>query len=83
MQSEHKTIVGVILVVILLLISMPFEKRYNKVLNHLAQEPATRLFAGLVVLYMAYHDIMLGALAFMILFLWMSDIHLLSSLKMI
>ncbi len=81
MQTEHKTILAIVLIVVLFVISVPFEKRYNKMMNHMAQEPATRLFAGLVVLWLAGQDIVLGALAFIILFLWMSDIHLLSSLK--
>ena len=81
MLGEYKTILAGILMVILFLISIPFEKKYNPFISSLAQEPATRLFAGLIVLYLAYEDIVLGAIAFIILFLWMSDIHLLSSLK--
>jgi hypothetical protein len=81
MQTEHKTIVGVILLVIVFVISIPFEKRYDAALSRMANDPAARLLAGMVVLYLAHHDVVLGALGFVILFLWMSDIQLLSSLK--
>jgi hypothetical protein len=79
MQVEHKTILGVVLMVALFLISIPFEKKYSRALGLMAQEPATRLLAGILLLYLSYHDVMLGAIGFVILFLWMSDIHLLSS----
>jgi hypothetical protein len=62
---------------------LPFEKQYGRTLNRFAQDPPTRLFAGILLLWLAYEDILLGALGFMILFLWLSDIQLLSSLKMI
>ena len=80
MQVEHKTVLGVILASILIIISIPFEKKYSRALGLMAQEPSARLLAGIVLLYLSYHDIVLGALAFIILFLWMSDMHLLSSL---
>jgi hypothetical protein len=80
MQVEHKTIVGIVLMTALFIVSIPFEKKYSRALGLMAQEPATRLLAGIVLLYLSYHDIVLGAIAFVMLFLWMSDIHLLSSL---
>lgn len=82
MRSEYKTAVGVILLVTLLVISLPFEKKYNDLMCVAAQDQSTRLLAGLVLLYLSYHDIVLGALMFITLFLWMSDIQLLSSLRM-
>ena len=81
MLKEYKTVFAGILMVILFLISIPFEKKYNSYISYWAQEPVARLFAGILLLYLAYEDIVLGAIAFIILFLWMSDIHLLSSLK--
>ncbi len=77
---EHKTALAVILMAALFIISIPFEKKYSRTLGLMAHEPATRLLAGIVLLYLSYHDIVLGAIAFVILFLWMSDIQLLSSL---
>ncbi len=79
MQVEHKTVLGIVLMAALFILSIPFEKKYSRVLGLMAQEPVTRLFAGIVLLYLSYHDVLLGAIAFVILFLWMSDIHLLSS----
>ncbi len=82
MQTEHKTILGVILLVILFVISIPFEKRYRGPFTKLAKDPATRLFLGVMLLYLASQDILLGVLGFVIVFLWLSDIQLLSSLEM-
>jgi uncharacterized membrane protein YbhN (UPF0104 family) len=79
MKIETKTVIAVILLVILFVISIPFEKEYANMISSLAQNPAARLFAGLVVTYLSYHDILLGALAFVTVFLWMTDIQLLST----
>lgn len=82
MLPESKTILGVILLVIIFVISIPFEKRYTGTLSRMAGDPATRLLAGVALLWLAYNDIMLGALGFVVVFLWISDIQLLSSLKL-
>ncbi len=80
---DYKTILGVALIVILILLSIPFEKKYAGVLSKYAQDPTARLFAGLLLLYLAYEDIVLGAIAFIVIFLWISDIQLLSTLKLL
>ncbi len=77
-EPTYRSILGGILVIIIISISLPFEKRYSRTMAHFASEPATRLVAGLAVLWLAHHDIVLGALGFIALFLWVSDIHLLS-----
>ena len=82
MQSQYKTLVGVILLTILFVISIPFEKRYTGPLSRMSQDPPTRLFAGLILLALAYYDILLGALGFVVMFLWVSDIQLLASLQL-
>lgn len=51
-------------------------------LSQMASDPATRLLAGIALLWLAYHDIVLGALGFVVVFLWLSDIQLLSTLKL-
>ncbi len=79
MNTETKTVVGVILLVTLFVISIPFEKEYSSTLSSLAQNPSARLFAGVLILFLSYHDILLGALAFVTAFLWLSDIQLLST----
>ncbi len=81
MQNEYKTIIGMILIVILFVISIPFEKRYTGTLSTIAKDPAARLFMGIAIMYLAYQDILLGALGFVIVFLWLSDIQLLSSFQ--
>lgn len=82
MQQEFKTILGVILLVVIFVISIPFEKQYADTLSQMASDQSARLFAGVALLWLAYNDIMLGALGFVVVFLWLSDIQLLSTLKL-
>ena len=79
---DMKDVIGILLIAIILLALIPFEKRYSKTLNELAQNPAARFITSLVVLYLTSYNLVLGGLGFIVLFLWVSDIHLLSSLKL-
>jgi hypothetical protein len=79
---DAKDAVGILLIVIILIALMPFEKRYNKTLNMLAQNPAARFIVSIAVLILTSYNLVLGGLGFIVLFLWVSDIHLLSSLKL-
>jgi hypothetical protein len=81
-MMDGKDIIGILLIIIILMALMPYEKRYSKALNSLAQNPATRFIASILVLYLTAYNTVLGALGFIVLFLWVSDIHLLSSLKL-
>jgi hypothetical protein len=77
-----RTLLGLFLITWLILVIIPFERRYKTTLVMLGQHPAVRLVASVLVLWMASIDPMLGALGFMILFLWVADIQLLSSMKL-
>ena len=79
---DIKDIIGILLVVTILLAIVPFEKRYSMPLRVLAENPAARFIASLLVLYMTSYNLVLGGLGFVVLFLWVSDIHLLSSLRL-
>lgn len=81
-SMDMKDILGLLLIAIILLALIPYEKRYSKMLNELAQNPAARFIASIAVLYLTSYNLVLGGLGFVVLFLWVSDIHLLSSLKL-
>ncbi len=79
---EYQTWLGIGLLVCLILVSVPFERRYSKMISYQAQTPSARFFAGIVLILLASQDPMLGALAFLVLFLWVADIQLLSSIRL-
>lgn len=79
---ELKLLVSAVLLLCLFMVSVPFEQRYSTYMASLAHEPAARMVAALGLLWAASVDVTLGALALVILFLWMADIQLLSSLRL-
>lgn len=82
MEWEHaKTMLAVALLVCLFLVSVPFEQRYGDTMTAMAHNPGARFLAATALLYIASVDMMLGALAFLVIFLWIADIQLLSSFK--
>jgi hypothetical protein len=79
---DAKSLLGAVLLVCIILVSIPFEKRYTHKLNELAHNPAARFFSGLLLVALATYDIILGSLAFLVVFFWFADIDLVSSLKL-
>jgi hypothetical protein len=65
----------------MILISMPFERGYHKILADLAHHTGARFLAGIALIVLASYDIVLASMAFVILFLWIADIQLLSSTR--
>ncbi len=76
-----RIMLGVLLLTCIILISLPFERGYHTVLAGLAHHTGVRFIAGIVLIGMASYDIVLAAMIFMILFLWIADIQLLSSVQ--
>jgi hypothetical protein len=70
------------LVVCLFIVSVRFEQQYSTLFRDLAKHPGARLVAGLLLVLMASIDPLLGALTLLILFLWLADIHLLTSIHL-
>jgi hypothetical protein len=79
---DSKTVLGTTLLVCLFLISLPFESHYSKQFQMWAHNPAARFGAGLGLIALSTVDPILGGLGFLILFLWIADIQLLSSIKL-
>ncbi len=78
---DAKFILGAMLLVCLFLISFPFEKRYMKFIQEYAHHPGARFIAGILLLLLASVDPILGGLAFLVIFLWIADVQLLSSVQ--
>lgn len=79
---ESKTVLGILLLLALFFVSTPFETSYAKELQTLALNPAARFLAGLLLVGLAHIDPILGGLTFLVLFFWIADIQLLSSIKL-
>ncbi len=76
-----KYTLAAILICMLIYISLPFEKRYGTHLTEMAHNPAARFLGGFGLLLLANMDPILGGLGFLLLFLWIADIQLLSSVS--
>lgn len=79
---EFRWILSSILVIGLLVVSLPFERRYAQHLQEGAHNPGVRFLAGLALLGFAAYDPMLAGLAFLAIFLWIADVQLLSSVSL-
>jgi|LauGreDrversion4_2_1035121.scaffolds.fasta_scaffold499604_2 hypothetical protein len=82
MSPETRTSIGVLLVACLILITMPFEKRYTDHVFEMGQNPGLQFLGGMLVLWLASEDELLGALAFVVLFLWIADVQFFSSFRL-
>lgn len=77
---DFKVVIGVVLLLGLFMVSVPFEQQYSPLLTSLVHQPVARFLAAVGVLLVSSIDATLGALAMMVLFFWIADIQLLSSL---
>ncbi len=84
MNKTHVHLVlGVALIACFFMVSLPFETGYSRYLQEMAHNPGIRFLAGILLLVLAHTEPVLGALAFLVLFLWIADIHLLSSVSFV
>ena len=79
---DYETIVAVLLVVLLLFFSLDFDRHYGQGFHEAARHPFYKFLAGLLVVYIASINPILAVLALVIVFFWIADVHLLSSLKL-
>lgn len=79
---ETTAVLGILLLACLFVVSFPFEAHYARQVQTWAHHPAARFAAGCALVGFAWLDPLLGALAFLVLFLWIADIQLLSSIKL-
>lgn len=73
---------GVILVALIVVFSLDFDKAYFPFLHNAARHPLARLGAGLLVVYLADYNPLLAILSLIVVFFWIADVNLLSSFAM-
>lgn len=81
-EVDIQTIVGVILLGLLMFMSLDFDKHYASYLHESARHPFIRFLAGLAIAALATLNPIHSVIALMIVFFWIADVHLLSSIKL-
>jgi len=79
---DIETIVTFILVSLLVYFSLDFDKSYSAQVHMAARQPFARFLAGAAVTILAQYNPALAALGLLVVFFWIADVHLLSTLKL-
>lgn len=82
MNFDTHTIVTAVLVAIVIMFSLRFDRPYSSTLHSAARHPLVRFLAGLIVVGLAAYDPMWGILALIAVFFWIADVNLLSSFSL-
>ena len=83
-MSGYKFIeIGTVLILgwIVVWLTFPFEQHYDENLRAYSREPFFRILLGLLLIFISAYSVPVALLLFLILFFWIADIHLVSSIK--
>lgn len=74
---------GIILVLgwVVVWLTFPFEQHYDESLRKLSREPIFRIILGMTLVYASAYSVPVSILLFLITFFWITDVHLVSTLK--
>lgn len=78
---EFETFLAVGLTALLVYFSTDFSKHYGSGIHDAARNPLMRFLAGACVVGLAHVNPSLAILALIIVFFWIADVHLLSSIS--
>ena len=76
---DYETMLGGILVALIVVFSLDFDKAYLPALHNAARHPLARFAAGLAVVALAEYNPLLSILSLLVVFFWIADVNLLSS----
>jgi hypothetical protein len=79
---DIKFLLGAILLACLFAVSIPFETRYAGFLQRGAHNTGIQFMAGLALTLIAAIDPILACMALLVIFLWIADVKLLSSVDL-
>ena len=79
---DLETVVALLFVGVLVYFSLDFDKHYSEAFHKAARHPFLRFLAGICITLIASYNLILAAVALIVVFFWIADIHLLSSLKL-
>jgi hypothetical protein len=62
-------------------LTFPFEQHYDENIRTYSREPIFRILLGLLLIGVSAYSLPVALLLFLIIFFWIADIHLVSSIK--
>jgi hypothetical protein len=77
---DYETILSVVLVGLFIYFSVDFQKHYATNFHEAARNPFARFVAGIIIVCVAYANPKLAAVLFSIVFFWIADVNLLSTI---
>jgi hypothetical protein len=80
--DDIQTVGVVVLLGFLMFMSLDFEKHYAPYIHESARHPFMRFLAGMAIVMLATLNPIHSVLALMIVFFWIADVNLLSSIKL-
>ena len=74
---------GLVLVLgwVIVWLSFPFEQHYDETMRSYSREPIFRILLGLLLMFISAYSVPVALLSFLVLFFWIADIHLVSTVK--
>jgi hypothetical protein len=66
---------------IVIWLTLPFEEKYDETLREYAKEPLFRIAIGVLLICVSLFSVPVSLLLFIIAFFWITDVHLVSSIK--
>ena len=74
---------GTILILgwIVIWLTFPFERKYDETLREYSREPLFRMLFGFLLLLVSQAIVPISLLLFLITFFWITDVHLVSTIK--
>jgi hypothetical protein len=79
---DNESMLAVILVALIVVFSLEFDKPYAPAVHSAARHPLARFLAGLGVVYLATINPLHAVLALVVVFFWIADVNLLSSFSL-
>jgi hypothetical protein len=80
---DYEVSIIIFLVGLMVFFSLDFDRHYSLGFDDAARHPFFRFLAGLGVVYLASLNPIYAVLALMIVFFWIADVNLLSSLNVL
>lgn len=77
-RMDYELFIIILLISLVITFSLKLNKQYTKRLQTMTHYPIVRFLAGMVVVCMANINPLFGILSLIIVFFWMTDVHLLS-----
>ena len=74
---------GILLILgwVIIILTFPFERKYDETLREYSREPLFRILLGILLLFVSQYSISVSLLLFLITFFWIADVHLASTIK--